>query len=791
MGKRLSVQDSAERQRLLASQSTSELAASRGLQVPPTTAVGTRALGGTPQQQAMAGTPAQKQSAIASATKVAAPTGETALEQAKTLRGPAVASVEDEAKKRKAAGFATALGTTGDKVSEFISGALAKIPTITAKAEVADTNSIIANITVADTKNAVTAALAALADGALTPAARLAKEAELATLLKSTPDTILTPDQKTALYQSATATTAAAAGKAVAEVKGAEGKLTVSDITTLGTSMEELSSLTGLSAEEIGNMSIADLQNTLATVGQQDFGETQAVTSGMASGLLSSTERAALRDTLRSLEETGIAGAESQYTSLLKDIDEGATVTVGGQSYSIEEILNEETMAGILTDYFNDPNSKQSQLLAAEEPELVKWANTNSTGIKELINKSASASGELKDIQTQTKAAFGTLATLQPGLLNELTGIDLSKIRTSVPVKDDTGQWMVDGKVLPLSVQAVMNAPVNKQAQMSTSLASLAEVVDTKELQEYSTADIEKLQLDKINGLWSTYSDAITEANKSQNLTDPEGQLDAVAQGYDISDINEAVSDAALYASLGLPTGNLKTFDSNDDGKFDSTDVATLYKGVSTTKPTLDSVANGTYRPPAKLTVQAPKLSTSQQVLADSVKDGVLSPDEIEKVSSSLSADEMNAAINSLLNSNSPLKTNAVLNPLRTALRAKTLSDANNALGKDSQEVRNTIDAFSFITDTGFTDDRMQVAQARASNTEGKIATAINELNQALTKAPSAASKQLLQNYKDTLQEQLDILRQAFARFIAQDQQARQGNERQTAYNPPEVLEPF
>jgi hypothetical protein len=164
-------------------------------------------------------------------------------------------------------------------------------------------------------------------------------------------------------------------------------------------------------------------------------------------------------------------------------------------------------------------------------------------------------------------------------------------------------------------------------------LASLAEVVDTKELQEYSTADIEKLQLDKINGLWSTYSDAITEANKSQNLTDPEGQLDAVAQGYDISDINEAVSDAALYASLGLPTGNLTTFDSNGDGKFDSTDVATLYKGVSTTKPTLDSVANGTYRPPAKLTLQAPKISAAQTLIADAARDGTISDNEVTGVS--------------------------------------------------------------------------------------------------------------------------------------------------------------
>ena len=777
MGKRLSVQDSAERQRLLASQSTSELAAAKGLQVPPTTAVGTRALGGTPQQQAMAGTPAQKQSAIASATKVAAPTGETALEQAKTLRGPSVASTEDEAKKRKAAGFADALGTTGDKVSEFIAGALAKIPAVTAKAEVADTNSIIANITDASKKAQVTAALAALADPALTPAARLAKEAELAELLKSTPDTILTSDQKTALYQSATATTAAVAGKIVAAVKGSDAKLTVSDITTLGTSMEELASLTGLSTEEIGNMSIADLQNKLATVGQQDFGETQTVTSGMASGLLSSTERAALRDTLRSLEETGVAGAESQYTSLLKDIDEGTTVDVGGKSYSIEEILNEKTVTAILTDYFNNPESPSSKLLATSEPGLVAWANKNSTSIKGLIAASAGTSQELKGIQTQAKAAFGTLATLQPGLLNELTGIDLSKIQTSVPVKDANGQWTVTGKdgkstVLTSSVQAIMNAPVNKQAQMSTSLASLAEVVDTEELQGYSPEQIAALELDKITGKWSIYADAVKTANAQTNLTKPEDQLDAIAEGYDIADINSAVSNSSLYAALGYDTGNLGAFDDNKDGVFNSEDVTALYNKqvVGAPKPSVDSVLNGTYKPPAKLTLQAPNLSAGQQALAGAMSDGVLSPDELEKVSSSLSSDEMITAINNLSKSGtkSQYNTPSVLNPLRNAVNAKVNKEIESVTNLDITSIQNTIDELSYVTDPSFKNNKQAILSTivaqpgRPAPNVGAGQLALQtKLQEAIKSAPSQAAKDKLTDLLSTVTGFIDTLREA------------------------------
>lgn len=777
MGKRLSVQDSAERQRLLASQSTSELAASKGLQVPPVTASSVGAIGGTPQQQAMAGTPLQKQSAIAAATKVAAPTGETALEQAKTLRGPSVASAEDEAKKRKAAGIANAMGTFGDKATELVEGAFAGITKVAAKAEVADTNSIIANITDPSKKAQVTASLAKLADPALSPADRLTEEANLAALLNSTPDTILTKDQKTALYKSATATTAAVAGKTVAAAKGPDDKLTVSDIQMLGTSIEELSSLTGLSADAINNMSIADLQNVLNTAGQQQFGETQAVQAGMASGLLSSTERAALKDTLRSLEETGVAGAESQYTSLLKDIDEGTTVNIGGQSYSIEEILNEKTVTDILTDYFNDPNSKQSKLLAAEEPDLIKWANANSTGIKGLIAQSAGTSQQLKDIQTQAKAAFGTLGTAQAGLLADLTGIDLSKIQTSVPVKDANNQWTVtdkDGKTvtLPPSVQAVMNAPVNKQGLMSTNLQALSEAVGPEELKNYTPEQIAKLELDKINGKWATYATAVKEANTQANLTKPEDQLDAVAEGYDISDINNAVSNSSLYAALGFDTGNLNDFDTNKDGVFNSEDVTTLYNKqvAGSPKPSLDSILNGTYQPPAKMTLQAPKLSAGQQALAGAVSDGVLSPEEISAVSSSLSADEMLAAINNLSKSGtkSQYNTPSVLNPLRNAVNNKVNQEIESVTNTDIASIQNTVDELSYVMDPSFKNNKQAILATiigpigqPAPNVGAKQIALQATLTEAIKKAPSQVAKDRLTDLLSTVTGFIDTLRAA------------------------------
>ena len=100
--------------------STQQLAGEAGLPTPPITAVGTGTLGGTPQQQAMAGTPAQKKSVLEAVTRVAQPTGETQLEQARLLRAPAVETQADQASKAKVQQLIQGLGTFGAKAVELI-----------------------------------------------------------------------------------------------------------------------------------------------------------------------------------------------------------------------------------------------------------------------------------------------------------------------------------------------------------------------------------------------------------------------------------------------------------------------------------------------------------------------------------------------------------------------------------------------------------------------------------------------------------------------------------------------
>jgi hypothetical protein len=307
---------------------------------------------------------------------------------------------------------------------------------------------------------------------------------------------------------------------------------------------------------------------------------------------------------------------------------------------------------------------------------------------------------------------------------------------------------------------------------MSTNLAALSEVVGPEDLKSYTPEQIAKLELDKLTGKWATYANAVKDANTQANLTQPEDQLDAIAEGYDISDINDAVSDMSLYAALGYDTGNLSTFDANKDGVFNSEDVTALYNKqvVGAPRPSLDSVLNGTYQPPSKLQLQPPNLSAGQQAMASALSDGVLSPDEIEKVSSSLSADEMRAAVDNLIKSGtkSQYNTPSVLNPLRNALNNKVNSEIESVTNTDIQSIMSTIDELSYVVEPGFKNNKQAILATivgpvgqPAPNVGAKQLALQSQLQEAIKKAPSQAAKQKLTDLLDTVTGFINTLRDA------------------------------
>jgi len=603
-----------------------QLAGQAGLPAAPTTASGTGALGGTPQQQAMAGTPAQKKSVFEAVTKVAGPQGETQLEQARTLRGPAEATTESEAKKALTARIVSSMGTFGAKASEFVDSAMKSVTgTSTAAAPAAVTGTVLATeVDVKDQiiasvpddkKEAVKTLLKQLADPNTPKEDIPGLEVSLNTLLGRDVNSMLSPEQKRELYTPTAEVLTKTGGTTVAgAIAGSDQKLTISDLTTLGTTPAELASILGISEADVGNLTIGQLQERLTAKGQSEFAPVQATTAGMASGLLSSTERAALRDTLRTLEETGVAGAATQYASLLEDIDKGTTVTIGNQQFSVEELASSQQMTDIINQYLTNPAFAKD--LAAAEPELVAWIEKNKEALDAAVVTSVAATTGLKQIQADVAKKFENIPST---VINTLgAGPDSNGFYTKTPT-------IVEGSTLDY----VTKLPAAERGVAGATLERLAEAGE--DVSKYTPEQIAARELTDVNGRGARYAAYIKDQKKNAAETDPEAQLDNVVSGdYSISDMNSTLADAMGMMKLGLPTGNIFEFDTNSDGKIDAADTAALNKAATSNTASFDDWSKG--KADSRKAITAPPLSVDQQTLASSARDGTITAEEVQSI---------------------------------------------------------------------------------------------------------------------------------------------------------------
>lgn len=592
-----------------------QLAAKQGLAAAPVTAYGTGLVGGTPDQAKMAGTPAQKGTAIAQAL----PT-ETELSQAKLLRAPAVESAEESEKKEKTALAVKSLGTFGLKVKGMVDSvfsnivgkgpeqppaqvqfkldtAATKLRTLapTALATVSELITKIATETDPNKKNELTLSLNA-ALGLNTIDTQL-NAAEVPGLISSLPETVATTAQ-------------AAVQKTVGD------RLNVADLGELGTSYEELGTIIGATADEIRNMSIGELQTKLATTAQQTFAPVQAAQAGLASGLLSPEERAALRQSLIQLSETGQVGAAQQLSSLVEDIDQSAQIQIGNNKYSVDELLNSTEMTDIVKDVLADPEGKLNPFVAQlkkDQPDLYNWIIKSKDGLQQLVTGAQAGVKSFQELQEANRKALEPLTT-QKEFFTKL-GVNL----------DQLSAGKVDITKLPPSAQYVLSQPSGAQAATAERLSRLG----ADSIKDLTPEEIKNLRPEAENGPAAQWLAANERLIDQGRLDTPERILEAyTGTDVDLATLDNDISTSRLAAALGYPGGNAAELDVvSPFGKFDEKDAEVLKQRV-TAIPSLKEVANGAkvtsgvnsfqLQPPAPLsTEQQETLNTMKNIFAD------------------------------------------------------------------------------------------------------------------------------------------------------------------------------
>lgn len=587
-------------------QSVQQLAANRGLSAPPITAYGTGLIGGDADQAKMAGTPAQKGAAIAAATKVVAPMGETEREKEETL-ATAKETAEDISKKELASKYIESLGTYGAKVNEWIDSAKKTITGTTATAQVDVSDAILTGLTPTEKEQAIglLKQIATESDSQK----RLDLELQLNTILKKDINSVLNAEQKGQLYDTVAKGIGEATTAAETVIMGADRKLTVSDFTQLGTTVEDLSSLLNVPAADLSNMTLGQLQDKIEQVTQQQLGTTATI-QGALGGAFSPAEKAALRRYLRDVQAVGVTGAEAGVANLVDQVDKQNTVTFAGKRYTVDELLGSPTLTKVFQDAITEMEGTTKtgptlEALKRDEPELYKWLTDNYNGVKSLIERSTTTSKEFGDIQVANKAALGEIGKSQPELAKQL-GFDPSQLRST----------RIDPAQLPPVFQYVNNLSEGERATVSANIKQLTDVTGADAVKGLDGNQLKQLDFTNPSGPWAQYSNAVKDVNRMANLTTIDDVVKEISTGDEsLSQLDSELTGDALALALGVPTSNVKELDINNDGIIDGNDVSGLKEKYKGSVPPLADFLKGSKPQPATNTFTLSRPQSSSPML--------------------------------------------------------------------------------------------------------------------------------------------------------------------------------
>lgn len=625
-------------ERLQRTRDVGQLAAAQGLPAAPVSATGTAVLQGTPQQQAMAGTPAQKKGAIAAAvTKQVLPAAETGLELAQKMRPEAAV---DEAKAREMGRYAEAFGTIGDKVNQMVESAVAAATAPTVKATLILTDD--QRKTIDARKATLPAADQAKLEAALTTLATQGQSAAAINTAILSLNTLLGNDTTGKLLQGSALElywkniNEGVAGQAQAGIqagiKGPDDKLTLQDIQGIGSNWEELSSLLGVTIPEAQNLTISEVQNRLAQVGQEQFGQTQTVLARIASPLATSAERTALRGVIQDLEQSGIAGVEMQYQKLLNDVDQGKTVQVAGKDYTIEELLQQGPLYDLAMSIYNAKDPQEIERLKKEEPGLYQWLITNRDALIVAKDEAKYGADRLKNHnieadKTRDIFANSSLATLLP------TNYQPGKV-ISVDTTLDWSPASVGSQAI--SDIATKIAP-EQRAGAIEQLSTLVTNVKTAGGDDNDVKGVLAFTGDQVTNpdfmsnaqrKWADYGTAAKLSNNAQELLNF-----LITDDVDIAEVNKELALDDTRGIVGLPLSGWSQYDTNNNNVLDLAEIQAM-SASTIKKPTpADYSKPASGQDSVKVAAGGMPDDTMRPVFDAVANDGKLEPQELAGVS--------------------------------------------------------------------------------------------------------------------------------------------------------------
>jgi hypothetical protein len=606
------------------------LARNAGLSAAPIDPLSTTAIGGNPHQAKMAGTPNQLNSAIRMSTDPNQQLA-TAVRQEQPRQAATAAEQQKLAKSKEMQD----LGQLGDRVTGFIDAQKQKLEqaSITAAqaTEVKPSEQIAGMVTdpakLTSLKNAAKQLLANPQDmqALLTINQALGRDQ----------NSQVTPAELNQLYASSTDTLAKSAADNL------ENDLQVEDLIAAGNfpyTADQLGALLNIPTADVSKYNISQLRAAIEGVAQQEFSATQQLGQQANSNLIGTAERGTARALGKEASRTGLRSTEQDINNLEQQIANADQVSFGGQTYNVEELLKDDTISSIVSDYLNSaPGSELRQRVEQSEPELVKFINNNQAVLEDAASQLTAATKDFADLQQQNQ----DIAKVGNTVLSD----DL--MASLFPDFDQLNAAAIDPSQSGFFQRLNTLPPEQKEAYANTAniLASDPKTKDLiAELASLSPDQLASLELEKgLDGSPKLRQLVENRAfyNQLQNTSasDPDKiiNLFSNSQFNSLEEVQAALDNNKLAKAIGLSSlGGAAQFDLDKDGKVDSPESLLARMQQASSKANLTDILNNSAATfaPKQVNVFNPA-STNQGLLFDKLKgaaaDGNIQPYEVTR----------------------------------------------------------------------------------------------------------------------------------------------------------------
>lgn len=573
----------------------------------------------------------------------------------------------------------------------------------------------------------------------------------------------------------------------VAGVAGATAGANVSGLTVGKLTPEVQTSASQLLGHDTSGMSVNDLLTEINNQISKEYSSTQSLQQQANDPMMGASERAEARSRLKDMGAIGVTSAEGSMDKLADQIQAADTVQFNGQDMSVENLLNNDFVAGTVANYLANPTSAEAKQLEQNEPDLVKFIKQYQGVLTPAVQSLGSEIPKLAQYQASNQKLAqvdtGTGQTLQvPKNIMDVVHPGWDQFGTPSLDYHDSG------------ILTVMNSPAYTGAQRQTALDNITQAANINPQYAQQIAGMNSQQVSDVfvKNADNTQS-LLKQAKAVQNINPANANMDEVASamGFDSQqDAQDQITEALTRQNAGM--GNV---DLNKLGIQLNPDNTINWQA------TTQNLKNNT--PQDLNQLLAPGNQSIAQIMQDSVRKlnaqpgdphglfdtlkpvltdgGALDIDKIHQVLPNMDADAMSHLVDSDYWKNiTPEAQQAVLQEHDKQFGERIDSEVNSlSTGKGVHSLSGALQEISQPTDIR---DNSGLQRYKTNVTDiNNVISGLQNMKQSTDKNKETLNSQ-------QLQQTIDSLRQKLNQYKADTDKNQETRMQMAARNAPETL---